>query len=157
LAELEVEESRLPNEEKDIFTNGVGIFYKFHETRPYMKTRFTYFQALQQLDTHKSTKLQLETLLDMLRLSCGDNMGVRDIVPGLMLRLNKDQECYDFIKWWMTKGQESNYAFGDTSLPYLNLKNEDACEEPEFFSLRSIHLLFAVHLTILKMKLLLDV
>jgi hypothetical protein len=29
-------------------------------------------------------------------------MGVRDLIPALYIRLDQDQECYDFLKWWLT-------------------------------------------------------
>ena len=48
-------------------------------------------------------------VMDILRLNHSDNMGVRDMVPSLKLRLGRDQECYDFCKWWATTGQEGDY------------------------------------------------
>ncbi|KAB8275167.1 hypothetical protein BDV30DRAFT_75732 [Aspergillus minisclerotigenes] len=40
--------------------------------------------------------------MDMLEL-CGYNYaGDGAGIPALMLRIDKDQECYDFVKWWHT-------------------------------------------------------
>jgi hypothetical protein len=103
LTKVATEEEKLRNDDDNPFIHGVGVFWSIAETRPYMRDRFAYVQALQKLDTYASVKLQLDTLLDMLRLCRGDNMGVRNLVPGLMLRLNMDQECYDFIKWYSSK------------------------------------------------------
>lgn len=55
-------------------------------------------------------------------------MGVRDVAPALDLRLGKDQECYDFCKWWATTGQEGNYDSGNLDNPYLDVKNADVFE-----------------------------
>jgi hypothetical protein len=57
---------------------------------------------------------------------------------------------------WMTVGQDPHYSWGDTSLPYLNLKGEDAFENPTFFDKPGLHLAFGVSLTLLKIKLFLD-
>ena len=61
----------------------------------------------------------LSHLLDMLRLCRGDNMGVRDVVPGLFLQLGRDQEYYHFLKWWAATGQYVDYDWGDMDEPYL--------------------------------------
>eukprot|EP01034_Spumella_vulgaris_P041734 gene41734-51718_t len=53
-------------------------------------------------------------------------MGMRDLVPGMMLRIGQEQEAYDFIKWWLT--YPDNYDWGNMSLPYLNIKNADITE-----------------------------
>ena len=66
-------------------------------------------------------------LLDVLRLSSVDDMGVRDTAPGLYIRLNKDQVAYDFMKWYALNNQEH---WRDDTLPYLNIKNADVFEDP---------------------------
>lgn len=50
-------------------------------------------------------------------------MGLRIYVIHIMLRLNLNQETYDFIKWWETCDRDGKYDWGDMSLPYLNLQN----------------------------------
>lgn len=95
--------------------------------------------------------------MDMIRLCRSDNMGVRDIIPGLLLRLNKDQECYDFIKWWAVIRHDSHYDYGDTDLPYLNIKNADVFESPERFCDQFPNLSHLTYLCLLKIKLLFEV
>lgn len=92
----------------------------------------------------------------MLRLCRSDNLGVRDLVPPLLIRLNRDQECYDFIKWWLTKAQDSNYAPGDLSLGFLDVQDANSFEPitglvSEFSELSMLNAL-----ALLKVKLLLS-
>lgn len=68
----------------------------------------------------------LDHFRDMLRLCRSDNIGVRYVVPALYVRLNRDQEAYDFLKWWATRGPD--FDWGDMSLPYLDIKGADAFE-----------------------------
>ncbi|KAJ2929273.1 hypothetical protein H1R20_g7816, partial [Candolleomyces eurysporus] len=64
----------------------------------------------------------------MLRLCRSDNLGVRDMIPNLYLRLHQDQQCYDFLKWYATEGKRSDYDWGNMSLAFLDLENEDPLE-----------------------------
>lgn len=64
-----------------------------------MRARFGYVNALKQIKTAPSVQIAFDEVWDMLRLCRSDNMGMRDLIPGLFLRLGKNQECYDFIKW----------------------------------------------------------
>ncbi|KAJ5371430.1 uncharacterized protein N7496_007522 [Penicillium cataractarum] len=81
-------------------------------------------------------------------------MGVRSIVPALMLRLNKDQECYDFIKWWAA--DRPDYDWGDTDLPCLDIRNTDVFEPVEQLCDPYPDLSHLVCLCLLKVKLLFD-
>ena len=113
---------------KNIFEEGVGHFWGILETRPYMRSRFALVEALLKIKTYAAVDSADAHLMDMLRLCRGDNMGVRDLVPALKLRLGKDQECYDFCKWWATTGQRGDYNWGDTDLPYLDVKGANVLE-----------------------------
>ena len=85
-------------------------------------------------------------------------MGIRDKVPALKLRLGKDQECYDFCKWWATTGGEGRYDWGNMSNPYLDVKDADAFEEPRKFFIKKFgDLNHCVAITLLKIKLLMVV
>ncbi len=83
----------------DPFVNSVGHFWGIHETRDYMRARFAVAQVLERMGSKTSLLAALDHLMDQLRLCRGDNLGVREFIPGIMLRIGKDQECYDFIKW----------------------------------------------------------
>ncbi|KAK0108231.1 hypothetical protein ONS95_003051 [Cadophora gregata] len=159
---LEIEEQKLRNHPGDfmtpdnIFENGVGHFWGIHETRPYMRARHVLVDALLTIKTKAAVQAALDHVLDILRLCRGDNMGVRSIAPGLYLRLGKDQECYDFVKWWRTTGQESDYDWGNTDNPYLDVKDADAFEESGFVGSKYTDPSFGAAITVLKIRLLLD-
>lgn len=108
-------------------------------------------ELILKLPTHESTKLAVKHARDMLRLCRGDNLGIRDLVPGCYIRLGKDQEAYDFLKWWET--QTADYEWGDTDLPYLNLKDEDIMEEPIFME-RTYDVAMKISLLLLKVSIL---
>lgn len=102
---------------------------------------------------------QLDHAMDMLQLSRSDNLGVRHVVPALMLRLNRDQECCDFVEWWSTTGNNGDYDWGNMKSPYLDIKNDDVFEPVEYLC-NGWNLLcdlsHVVAVTLLKIKLLLD-
>ncbi|KAH0563525.1 hypothetical protein GP486_001905 [Trichoglossum hirsutum] len=139
----------------DVFTNSVGHFWGILETRDYMRARFALVEALGKVKTYDAVQAQLDHVVDMLRLCRSDNMGVRDLVPPLMLRLNKDQECYDFVKWYSTTGEQGDYDWGNMDLPYLDVRNADVFESVEYLCGNYINLSFTVGITLLKIKLLL--
>ena len=159
---MEEEEQTLRNHPGDFmmpedpFTNGVGHFWGLFETRDYMRARFALVEAMAKVNNAESVEAQFDHLMDVLRLCRGDNMGVRDLVPALMLRLNKDQECYDFIKWWVVVSENPRYDWGDTSLPYLDIKNADVFEPVDRFCGHFHALSHFSSLTLLKIKLLFD-
>jgi uncharacterized protein YoxC len=140
----------------DPFTNSVGHFWGILDTRDYMRARFALVRCMGVIQNVQSIQAQLDHLMDMLRLCRSDNMGVRHLVPGLMLRLHKDQECYDFIKWWAVVSANSQYDWGDTDLPYLDIKNADVFESVEPFRRKFPDLSHLVCLALLKVKLLFD-
>ncbi|KAF9702017.1 hypothetical protein EKO04_000413 [Ascochyta lentis] len=151
-------ERQLRDEEGDaIFTEGPPHFWGIHETRPYMRARFTLVESLLLVNTETAVNAALDHLLAMLQLCRSDNMGVRDVVPALFLRLRKDQQAYDFCKWWVTTGQEGDYDWGDKTSPYLATKQADVFEDPrEFVRNATISLSFAVSVTLVKIRLLMD-
>ncbi|CAG8907750.1 unnamed protein product [Penicillium egyptiacum] len=65
-----------------------------------MNSRLDYGAALTFVRNVESVQAQLDTLMENLRLCRGDNIGSRDPVHCLLIRLNRDQECYSFLKWW---------------------------------------------------------
>ena len=117
------------------FDNSAGFFWGIQETRPYMSARQNMVDLiLAHFGTFEprvdGVEIALSHLLDLLRLCRKDNMGMRDLVPALYLALDRDQEAYDFMKWWATTAQESTYNWMDMSLPHLHIKNADILEEP---------------------------
>ncbi|KAI1136090.1 hypothetical protein F5Y05DRAFT_123773 [Hypoxylon sp. FL0543] len=130
------------------------------DTRGYMSARFAAADALLQIDTIKAVEKALAHFQDMLRLCRSDNLGIRDIVPGLLLRLGREQECYDFLKWWAVIDDEHHYNgrydWTDASLPYLDVRGADAFEAVDAFASRLSLSQLAV-LALLKLRLQLDI
>lgn len=99
---VESEEEKPRNQQEFLLTpnrfeTSVGHFWGILETLTYMRARCALVEALSKIDTLDAVRSALSHLMDMLRLCRSDNMGVRDIISSLMLRLGKEQECYDFV------------------------------------------------------------
>ncbi|KAI9654543.1 MAG: hypothetical protein M1821_006633 [Bathelium mastoideum] len=140
----------------NVFEAGKGSFYSIYGTRDYMAARFALVEALLKNNTLRAVEAALDHLLDMLQLCRGDNMGVRDLVPPLYLRLGKDQESYDFVKWWGTTAQEKHYRWRDLGAPYLDVKDADVFESVKTLCRGLRALSHIVSLTLIKIRLLLD-
>lgn len=94
--------------------------------------------------------------MELMKLCREDEFQVRQRAPPFMLRLGKDQECYDFIKWWDTIGIDPNHNFRDLRRPHLDIRNSNAFESVETFLGRHSSLTMLVCLMLVKIKLLLD-
>jgi len=135
------------------FENSVGHFWGIVDTRDYMRARYDHVEALLKIKNRTAVQKALDHLLDMLRLNRSDNMGLRDLVPALYLRLGREQACYDFIKWWYTTAQDENYDSGNTDLPHLNIENADAFESLSTLKMRWADLPHRAMLCLLKWRL----
>ena len=123
-----------------------------------MKARHSFVEALLRVKTYAAVEAAHGHCMDLLRLCRSDNMGVRDKVPSLKLRLGRDQECYDFCKWYNTTGDESSYDWGEMSNPYLDVKNADVFEPPQkIFIKRFADLSHSVAIILFKIRLLIAV
>lgn len=138
------------------FENSVGDFWGILETRNYMRARFALVEALRKLKTYDAVRTATEHIRDMLRLCRSDNMGVRDLLPALLLRLGQDQQCYDFIKWWQVMGRVDDYDWCDTDLPFLSIEDANVFESVGYLCSDLSELSHLVCVVLLKVKLLLD-
>ncbi|UNI18489.1 hypothetical protein JDV02_004755 [Purpureocillium takamizusanense] len=121
-----------------MFDTEVGNFWSILETRPYMRARYGLVDAL--LLSYGTpggpadvVQTCLDHLLDMLRLSRSDGMGVRQVVPGLLIRLGRDQDAYDFVRWHTTTAAKSREDDRD-----LN-HNDDENDDDEDASRTTLH------------------
>lgn len=165
-ARMDREELKLRNMTHDegmfaaahVFEKHVGHFWRMPNTRPYMRARYTLIEAILQLRTCDAVSAAHDHIVDCMRLCRGDNLGLRDSLPALMLRLGKLQECYDFLKWYATTGREGDYDWGDMSQPFLDVKDADMLESPNYLTEeRYPDLSLLVSATLLKIKLLVAV
>ncbi|KAL9004492.1 MAG: hypothetical protein Q9188_002694 [Gyalolechia gomerana] len=112
---VEHKEQKLRNSPEDFWTPAnpfdthVGHFWSVLSTRDYMRARYGLVDALLKINTFDAVRAAAYHVRDMFRLCRSDNMGMRDLLPALYLRLGRDQEAYDFVKWCETKGSESDY------------------------------------------------
>ncbi|KAL8976145.1 MAG: hypothetical protein Q9205_007795, partial [Flavoplaca limonia] len=88
--------------------------------------------AILEIKTLDAVSSAAEHVRDMLRLNRSDNMGVRDMLPALYVRLGRDQDAYDFIKWNGTTGSSRYYDWGNMDLPYLDVVDADVFESPRY-------------------------
>jgi len=135
------------------FENSVGHFWGIIDTRDYMRARYGHVEAVLKIKSRTAVQTALDHLLDMLRLNRSDNMGLRDLVPALHLRLGREQACYDFIKWWYTRAQDDDYDSGNTDLPHLDIENADAFESPNTLKMSYAALPHRAMLCLLKWRL----
>lgn len=106
--------------------------------------------------TGEAVEAALGNLLDMLRLCRGDNLGVRSQIPALYLRLGRDQEAFDFLKWYADKSLD--YDWGDMGLPFLDVKGADPLDPIDVGkSGLKLDLCFKLALLLLKSRLFVDV
>ena len=141
----------------NLFEEQVGRFWGILGTRDYLRARFAFVEALLKIKTYVAVESAHGHLMDILRLNRSDNLGVRDLVPALKLRLGRDQECYDFCKWYATTGQDSHYDWGNMANPFLDIKDADVFESPAGLFMEEFgDLSHAVAITLLKIRLLMD-
>ncbi|KAI1495924.1 hypothetical protein F5X99DRAFT_94947 [Biscogniauxia marginata] len=141
---------------ENVFENGRGRFWGVLCTRPYMRARHELITAFLNIRTGEAAQTALDHCLETLDLCRGDNLGIRSQVPALYLRLGRDQEAYDFMKWYSV-GPTSTYDWGDMSLPFLNLRAEDAFEHFEHRAGGFFEVSFLTAMICLKIQLLLDI
>ncbi|KAF0695989.1 Aste57867_13202 [Aphanomyces stellatus] len=108
---------------------GAGQFWRMYETRPYMLSLAAQIDALEAMGTETSLHAAVDLLFECFRLNRSDNMGLRDVLPGILLRLQDDQALYDFARWWAQ--DRPHYEWENTSLPYLDTRGADATESPD--------------------------
>lgn len=122
-----------------------------------MRARFDFVDTVLNNFPHHRIAVQtaLDHLMDMMRLNRSDNLGLRDMAPSLMLRLGRDQDAYDFVKWWATCDPDGHYDWGNMALPYLDTKAADVLEEPTWWTGDFLDLSHASAVILIKLRILL--
>lgn len=138
-----------------VFEEQVGHFWGILGTRDYMRRRYDFVDTmLQNFPRHRvALQTAVDHIMDMLRLNRSDNMGLRQLVPALMLRLGRDQDAYDFVKWWATCDPDGDYDWGNTELPHLDTRDADLFEEPTWWTGRYLDLSHASVVMLIKLRL----
>lgn len=167
LANLALEERKLRSmrlggflADTDLFEEHVGNFWAISDTRNYMRARYAVvLYMIAQFDNTDAIQASLDHLTEMLYLCRSDNQGVRDLMPGLYLRLGQDQECYDFVKRWATlaRVEPDEDDWGFLCERDLGVHDADVFESPEgLWAGGCLQLSPAVCLVLIKVRILLD-
>ena len=140
------------------FENYVGRFGGTLLTRDYIIDRQVLVDAILNVRTYAAVEAAHGHCMDISRLCRNEDTAARHKLPALKLRLGKDQECYDFCKWWATGDDDGPYDLRDMSNPYLDVKDADAFEGPQIIFIKdSGDLNLCVAVTLLKIRLLMHV
>ncbi|KAM7212955.1 hypothetical protein V8F06_011659 [Rhypophila decipiens] len=145
---------------KNEFEINTGNFWRNIPQRLYLKARFIHAETLIRSWRRQGIEDALTIYLAMLQHDRADHQGCRHLIPALYIRLGRDQECYDFLKWWATTVRDEE-LLSDMTRPYLDTKNADATSledlvklwiEPETEYMNSLFLV--APLLLLKIRLL---
>lgn len=144
----------------NLFEENVGHFWGIRETRDYCTARAYLAGLISNFADEKKFsyiyEISLGHYMDLLRLIHGDNMGLRFIVPFIFLKLNRDEECYNYIKWWLTIDPNGVYDWGNApeSNPgdWLYLKDQDIFEDHTQYLSEYSSLKFSVAFMCIKMR-----
>jgi len=122
-----------------------GMFWMYMGLRPYMKTRQALVDALVQVNTKDAIEAAFAHCVEMMRLNTADNQGMGNMLPALLLRQGKDQQCYNTLRWHHVGQSEAGEP-----------KNEDALEPVLDFLRPRVPLAHLVALALVKVRLLID-
>jgi hypothetical protein len=113
-------------------------------------------QAYLQIDTQIAVQLGLDLLLEMVDITKDPKAATADLVPTCFLRLGRDQEAYDYMKWWVTSPAPKG-PFGPSPQLWASVNEKaDVFESVGLFKGKCPSLSFMVALTLLKLRLLID-
>ena len=110
-----------------------------------MRAWYSLVDATMKVKTLDAVQSALEHVMDMLRLCRYDNGGIRHLVPHLLLRLGRDQDCYNFITR-SPLGQDHTH---------LGMENADVYEPVDYLCEYPFSYLDRGAVTLMKIRLLL--
>ncbi|XP_037031062.1 uncharacterized protein LOC119070715 [Bradysia coprophila] len=151
-AKLDTEDRLLRNPmlAHNLFEVAKGNFWRIDDTRNYMKALYSHMDYLMKIKTYGAVKAAFGYAVNAFELCRTDCLMVRLVVPAIYVRLGKDQECYDFIKYSAVVG-------GDFNWPNTSIRDADVFEPIDVFDGETRTLEFALAAFLIKMKLLTDV
>ncbi|KAI8716704.1 RNase H type-1 domain-containing protein [Fusarium sp. LHS14.1] len=125
-----------------------------------LKDQFVAIDELIQLNTASAVANALGRFQDILQLHRRDPLRARDIIPHLLLRLDREEECYNFLKWWATVNNNGQFNkledWEDATLPFLEIRGADPFEPIGMLCWGGLSLNQLVALALLKLRLYLD-
>ena len=142
----------------DIFANFAGSFWSFCPTRAYIRTRTDLADYIGRLrpSTQHTLAAEFEHVMETLRLGRSDCDRLRRAVPALLIRQGRDQEAYEYMEGWVRSPSGQVFSFGDPSLGHVDLQSRSAFISLSVFHWQGEELSFLVAVTLIKLRLLLD-
>ncbi|KPI35978.1 uncharacterized protein AB675_10474 [Cyphellophora attinorum] len=161
-AQLQVDDHDLrnttdPTTSANAFDLDVGRFWEFEMTRQYICTRFMVADLCRLAGTLDGTVEAIEHMQDMLRLCDSDHLDLRYAIPPMMLQLDRDQECYNFIKWWQTRHIDDNGQEHEMYHPDVCSRPANPLESIAWLDHDNVDVEHLGAMLLLKLKLLIDV
>ena len=93
-----------------------------------------YFEMAHEEDYDHIYETGLAHYLELLRLNHTDAQGLRKTVPFVLIKLEREDDCYNFVKWWMSKDAngEHDWSHRENSEEgdWLWFTNQDRFENP---------------------------
>jgi hypothetical protein len=135
----------------------VSIPFDYREPTEYLTIRGNLVNTLRDIQTRDAVEARLEHAIDLLRICGQDKFRYREIAPCLYLRLRRDQECYDFLKWCATEVKDKDYVWKNSGVIFLSLKGHDPTESPEpMWTSQRSDIAQAICVILIKLRILLD-
>lgn len=128
-------EARLRAQTPNPFEAERGRFWVSMTNRTYLKARFLHSEMQVRSWRRQGVEDAVDNLFGSMDLDRGDSQGIRFIIPFMFLRLDRDQQCYDFCKFWQRsfKGETSSDC-RDLSVPFLDIDGADATEPVDLWT-----------------------
>ena len=135
-----------------------GRFHISLPTREYIEARYAMAFQARRAGTLDGVTEALEHFQDIVWLCRVSSLTTSNHVPALLMRLGRDQECYDFIVW-TAKSRDISYDSGNTDLPFLDIKDADVLGLDTLKTVISCfdNIDFLAIVLLIKVKLLIDI
>lgn len=145
------------NTPPNLLDTEAGNLWSWTAARPYLLALQMLGELLIRSWRQQGIEDALAVYLELLRLNKGDNQEARRVIPGLYLRLGRDQDAYGFCKAWGLKFKGVTNELGDPDLAYMHpdIKNSDALEGVDLWTGKFMDLTLAACVQLVKIRLLL--
>lgn len=154
---------------ENLFETQVGCFWGLTETRKYLCARQSLSEVYWILTYgHEVKEIYEKALfhnLELMRLCIGDDLDARYHTPFILLNLNRDDDAYTFIRYWMRlhsgeriqeeeiRKRHSQSCEGDWIYPReTNCRYRDIFDEIPHYDERFHSLAFLMALAIIKLR-----
>lgn len=147
---VEVEEAKLGVRPEDISSTYAARFWSTPETRSYIRARFAAAHILLEIGFITAFEQAYNEFAEILRLCPSEELGVKDAMAFLLMDLDREKDCYNFLKSWAMTSSRRGYKSTQTTLP--NLRTANPLEGIQFLS-KDLSLSQLVAFTLLKLRL----